>query len=62
MGEVEKINTRNRAYHFFNHMINIEAFDSNLLKIDKRSYENIGIYNTGNISIKRIDDDGNIYV
>ena len=62
MGEVEKINKKNRAYYFFNDMINIEAFDSNLLKIDKRLYKNIGIYSTGNISIKRIDDDENIYV
>ena len=42
-------------------MINIKDFDSTLLKIDKKSYKNIGIYNTGYITIKIIDDYENIY-
>ena len=42
-------------------MINIEDFDSNLLKIDKKSYKNIGICNIGYITIKKIDDYENIY-
>ena len=32
---VKSINIKNRTYCFFNDMINIEDFDSNLLKIDK---------------------------
>ena len=36
-------------------MINIEDFDSNSLKIDKKSYKNIVIYNIGYITIKKID-------
>ena len=31
-------------------------FESNLLKIDLKSYKNIGIYNIGYITIKKIDD------
>ena len=31
-----------------------------MLKIDKKSYKNIGIYNIGYITIKKIDDCGNI--
>ena len=46
---------------FFNDMINIKDFDSSLLKIDKRSYKNIGIYNIGYVTIKKIDDYENIY-
>ena len=42
-------------------MINIKKSDSNLLKIDKKSYKNIDIYNTGYITIKKIDDYENIY-
>ena len=42
-------------------MINIKDFDLSLLKIDKKSYENIGIYNIGYITIKKIDDYENIY-
>ena len=34
---------------------------SNLLKIDKKSHKNIGIYNIGYITIKKIDDYENIY-
>ena len=42
-------------------MINLKNFDPNLLKIDKKSYKNIGIYNIGYITIKKIDDCENIY-
>ena len=42
-------------------MINIEEFDSSLLKINKKSYKNIGIYNIGYITIKKVDDYENIY-
>ena len=36
-------------------MINIKNFDSNLLKIDKKSYKNIDIYDIGYITIKYLD-------
>ena len=36
-------------------MINIEDFDWNLLKIDKKSYENIDIYYIVYITIKDFD-------
>ena len=42
-------------------MINIKKFVSNFLKIDKKSYKDIGIYNIGYITIKKIDDHENIY-
>ena len=35
-------------------MINIKDFDSRLLKIEKMSYENIGINNIGYITIKKV--------
>ena len=41
-------------------MINIKISDSNLLKIDKKSYKNIDIYYTGYITIQKIDDYENI--
>ena len=37
-------------------MINFENFDSKLLKIDKKHYEEINIYYIGYITIKKIDD------
>ena len=42
-------------------MINLKNFEPSLLKIDKKSYKNIGIYNIGYITIKKIDDYENIY-
>ena len=42
-------------------MINLKNFEPNLLKTDKKSYKNIGIYNIGYITIKQIDDYENIY-
>ena len=61
MGEVKQINIKNRTYYFYNDMINLKYFQPNLLKIDRKSYKNIGIYNIGYITIKKIDDYENIY-
>ena len=61
MGIVKQIDIKNRTYYFYNCMDNIKKFDSNLLKIDKKSYKDIGIYNIGYITSKKIDDYENIY-
>ena len=61
MGEVKQINIKNRTCYFYNHMINLNNFEPNLLKIDRKSYKHISIYNTGYITIKKIDDYENIY-
>ena len=61
MGEVKQIEIKNRTYYFYNDMINLKNFDSNLLKIDKKHYKGINIYYIGYITIKKIDDCENIY-
>ena len=61
MGQVKELNIKNRTYCFFNDMINIEEFDSKLLKIDKKLYKGIDIYYIGYIIIKKIGDCENIY-
>ena len=33
--QMKEIGIKNRSYYFFDDMINIKTFDSNLLKIDK---------------------------
>ena len=43
-------------------MINIKNFDPISLKIDRKSYKDIGIYNIGYITIKKIDDCEAIYI
>ena len=54
MGNIKQINIKNRMYYFFNVMIIFKDFDSSLLKIDKKSYQNIVIYNIGYITIKKL--------
>ena len=61
MGEVKQYKIENRTYYFYNDMINIKDFDAGLLKIDKKSYKDISIYNIGYITKKKIDDCNNIY-
>ena len=56
MGLVTQIDIKNRTYYFYNDMINIKNFDSNLLKIDKKSYKDIGIDNIRYIMVKKTDD------
>ena len=60
MEELKQINIKNRTFYFYND-IKIKNFGSKLFKIDKKSYKNIGIYNIGWITIKKIDDCKNIY-
>ena len=54
MGAVKQINIKNRAYYFYNDIIDLENFESNMLKIDKKSYKDIGIYNIGYIINKKL--------
>ena len=61
MRVVKQININNRTYYSYNDKIDIKKFEANLLEIDKKSYKNIGIYNIGYITIKKIDDCENIY-
>ena len=61
MGTLKQINIKNRTYYFYNDIIDLENFDSSFLRIDKKSYKDIGIYNIGYITIKKIDNYENIY-
>ena len=61
MGTVKQIDIKNRTYYFSNDFINLKNFESKLLKIDKKSYKNIGIYNIGYTTIKKLEDCENIY-
>ena len=61
MGKVKQIEIKNRTYCFYNDIINIEEFDSNLLKIDKKSCKDIDICYIGYITIKKNSGYENIY-
>ena len=55
MENIKEINIKNRTYYFLNDMINIKDFNSSSLKLGKKSYKDIGIYNIGYITNKEID-------
>ena len=61
MGEVTDLNIKNKTYYFFNDIINIEDFQSNVLKIDKKPHKDFDIYYVGYITIKNINDCKNIH-
>ena len=44
MGKVKQIDIKNRTYYFYNGITNIEEFDPNLLKTDKKSSKDIDIF------------------
>ena len=60
MGVIKQIDIKNRTYYFYNDIIDLKDFDAGLWKIDIKSYKDIGIYNIGYITKKKIDDCKNI--
>ena len=60
MGQDKQLNIKNQTYYFFDDMIDIRNFQSNLLKIDKKPYKDFDIYYIGYITIKKIGDYENI--
>ena len=54
MGTIKEINIKSRTYYFYNDIIDIKTFDSNNLKLDKRTYKDLDIYNIGYVTIKKI--------
>ena len=60
MGEVKEISIKNRGYYFYDDMIDIKNFHSNLLKMNKKWHKDIDIYYIGYITIKKFSDCENI--
>ena len=50
MGIIKQMTVKNRTYYFYDDMVNIKDFDPNLLKSDKKSFKNIGVYYIGYIT------------
>ena len=55
MGNVKQIKIKNRTYYFFDDIINVKDFHSNLLKIEKNSYKNTDTYYIRYITMKDSD-------
>ena len=44
MGSIKQINIKNRTYYFYNDIIDIKTFDSNMLKLDKKKRAKILVF------------------
>ena len=45
MGSTKEINIKERTYYFYNDIIDIKTFVSKNLKLDKKTYKDLDIYN-----------------
>ena len=60
MGQVKEINIKNQTYYFFDDIVDIRNFNSNLLKIDNKLHKDIDIYYISYTTIKKFSDCKNI--
>ena len=60
MGKIRQINIKNRTYYFYNDQINLKDFDTKLLKINKRDYNEIDIYYIDYVTVKKIANCNNV--
>ena len=53
MDTTKQLNIKNRTYYFYIDITDIENFNAKLLKIDKKSYKDIDIFNIGYVTKKK---------
>ena len=61
MGETKELNIKNQTYYFLDDMIDIRNFHSNLLKINKKPYEDNDINYINYITMKKFSDCENFH-
>ena len=61
MGETKELKIKNQTYYYFDDIINVRNFHSNILKIDKKSHKDNDIYYICYITVKKSGDCENIY-
>ena len=54
MDSTKQINIKDRTFCFYNDIIDIKTFDSNMLKVDKKTYKNLDVFNIGYVTVKNI--------
>ena len=59
-GKIRQVNIKNWTYYFYNDRINLKDFDESLLKIDRKDYKDIYIYEIGYVTVKIIANFKNI--
>ena len=60
MGAIKQFNIKIRNYYFYNDQINLKDFDTKLLKVDKKDYNEIDIHDIGYVTIKKVSDYNNV--
>ena len=54
MGSIKEINIKDRTYYFYNDIIELKTFDSKNLKLNKKTYKNLDIYNMDMLQLKEL--------
>ena len=65
MVTTKQMNIKNRIYYFYNDSVNVIEIDPKLLKLDKKSFKNVGVYYIGYIIKKdeyKIDSVNPLYL
>ena len=52
MAITKQMNIKNRTYYFCNDLIKLSDFDPNMLKLDKKNFKGINIYQFGYVTKK----------
>ena len=61
MGEIKQINIKNRTYFFYNDIRDLDEFDGSKIKVDKKKFNDIGIYYLGYEYKKQITECNEIH-
>ena len=56
METIKQINIKNRTYYFCNDIINLDEFDENKIRVDKKVFNNTDIYYLGYEHKKKISE------
>ena len=56
----QTINIKYQTYQFYKDQINLKDFDTSLLKVDKKNYKDINIYDIGYVTFQEIANCNNI--
>ena len=56
MGEIKQINIKKRTYYFYSDVIDLDEFDGSKIKVDRKIFNDIGIYYLGYKYQKKITE------
>ena len=56
MGKIKQINIKNTTYYFYNDIIDLDELDGSKIKVDKKTFNDIGIYYLGYEYKKKITE------